>query len=448
MRETRVSRCQPAVTAAAPKAAAAAAAAAAATPTSHLNSERFRGPCFSVSRCILTLLLQVFLCNAQDNLVTASDYWPTVQYTVGYEAAGHFKHVSGSACCVQPPFKVDSPGACRQTCLSLVNCGAFIFSPATSDCYHADQEANLSPVDGPDACERRCRGQADCEAFVFAPSTQLCYLVQFTQDSLGLEWNVSVRPAEDRIFGLVRDRKTGILLKGLDQRSATDAQALHSLTTHGFAIVGLAVIFWAARISGKKVFLCHMRSFLLSARGWAAAFVVAADFMRSTRVLRPPTRITESVSAVVRWPHRRIAAMAHKPNESVADLERETHDATMQRPSIDHKQHTRHSQDPSGLRFRIPTEREVDWAGPTNYPVMGNVSPNVRGSPREPLFTVCSLDPMSDPSGGVDRGPNLGRISWTSFFGVHRGPLHGCLLMLGATCLAVLILGRDHSRHI
>jgi hypothetical protein len=101
--------------------------------------------------------------------------------------------------------------------------------------------------------------------------------------------------------------------------------------------------------------------------------------------------------------------------------------------------------DPSGLRFRVPAERKVDWAGPTNYPVMGNVSPNVRGSPREPLFTVTDVDPMPDPGSGLDCGPGLGRIPWASFFGLHHGPLHGCLLMLGATCLAVLLRLNDGS---
>jgi len=385
----------------------------------------------------------------QEGFAAASDYRPTVQYTVGVEAAGDFKHVSGSACCVMPPFEVDGPETCRQTCLSIANCGSFLFAPATSDCYHAPHEADLSPVDGPDACERRCRGKADCDAFVFAPSTHLCFLVRFTQDSVGMAWNVSVRPAEDRVFGLVRDRQ------GLDphgssrdaqalhswtayglHRSARETQALHSWTAHGLAIVGFAAVGWAAR---SKLRMWQGTFFLASMAGWVAAVVNEAIPIIGARLLRLLTTRAEVVASVVRWPHRRTVAMTDRSDESVVtDLERETHDEPAQQPWVDHRKQTQHSQEMP--RLRIPAKREVDWAGPTNYPVMGHVSPNVRGCPREPLFTV-SADPLSDPSNGYDCGPKLGRIPWVSSFGVHHGLGSLLIVGLGVACFAMLFLG-------
>lgn len=97
---------------------------------------------------------------------------PTRGHMVGYEAAGAYTHVSGSACCTA--------------------------------------QADRRPADGAAGCELRCRLQELCDAFVFSPRTRLCFLVRFRHRVQGGEApEASVVQAEDRIFGLV-DRWPGL----------------------------------------------------------------------------------------------------------------------------------------------------------------------------------------------------------------------------------------------
>eukprot|EP00927_Polykrikos_kofoidii_P083185 TRINITY_DN8468_c0_g1_i2.p1 TRINITY_DN8468_c0_g1~~TRINITY_DN8468_c0_g1_i2.p1 ORF type:complete len:637 (+),score=151.65 TRINITY_DN8468_c0_g1_i2:218-2128(+) len=83
----------------------------------------------------------------------------------GYDAAGEFRHVGGSACC--------------------------------------HPLADPRPVQSAFACERKCALQAACDAYVFAPSVRLCFLVRYTQRGEdGGPLATPSMPAEDRFFGL------------------------------------------------------------------------------------------------------------------------------------------------------------------------------------------------------------------------------------------------------
>jgi len=116
------------------------------------------------------VLAALLLATAED----ASPAPPTSPYLLDYEAAGSFRHVAGSACC--------------------------------------HPEAEEAPLEGgPGACERRCVGRSACDAFVFAPSTRLCFLIRFGDPSGAGDEEArrpKVRPAPERIFGLVRYRSS------------------------------------------------------------------------------------------------------------------------------------------------------------------------------------------------------------------------------------------------
>lgn len=86
----------------------------------------------------------------------------------GWEADGSFKHVAGSACC----------------------------HPA----------ADPWPIAGGQGeCESRCQAYEPCDAFIFSPATSLCWLIRYTERAKGGHAKEpAIRPAEDRVFGLVQ----------------------------------------------------------------------------------------------------------------------------------------------------------------------------------------------------------------------------------------------------
>lgn len=144
-------------------------------------------------------------CNAQSLALVAN-----VTHMIGYEAEHPFEHVNGSACCLDVSIEVDSLEACRSHCQKDAECGSFLFNAAERQCFLVSQFSNFKPVDGPHGCERRCVEQKECEAFVFQPSNKLCFLIQFTAPELGgAARRASIGPAQDRIFGLVRDCVSG-----------------------------------------------------------------------------------------------------------------------------------------------------------------------------------------------------------------------------------------------
>lgn len=155
-----------------------------------------------------------------------------VTHMHGYEADSPFEHVNGSACCLDFAIQVDAPETCKSLCMEREACGSFIFAPDESQCYLISQESNFDPVDSPRSCERRCAKREACEAFVFTPSSRLCFLIRFEGNGTALK--ALVKPASDRIFGLVRERSTGKLqiVDGGSNGSApvpnTDASETHS----------------------------------------------------------------------------------------------------------------------------------------------------------------------------------------------------------------------------
>lgn len=131
-----------------------------------------------------------------------------VSHLAGYEATSPFEHVEGSACCLDAAVHANGMEACKNHCVQQQGCGSFLFSRDEGQCYLISEHSNFQPADGPQACEQRCGEQKACEAFVFTPSTQLCFLVRFAEE-VSTPHKASIRPADDRIFGLVRDTPSG-----------------------------------------------------------------------------------------------------------------------------------------------------------------------------------------------------------------------------------------------
>lgn len=133
-----------------------------------------------------------------------------VSHIVGYEAESPFEHVVGSACCLDLVIEATGTEACESYCAEEPDCGSFWFKAEEGQCYLMSHGSNFEPAIGPHACERRCVDEKSCEAFVFAPSTQLCFLVRFAGE-VSQRTQASVKQADDRVFGLVRDTSSGTI---------------------------------------------------------------------------------------------------------------------------------------------------------------------------------------------------------------------------------------------
>jgi len=134
--------------------------------TSSCNSQTWTGCCF---------LLAGFLWAFGVPALASQESESSVAHMIGYEAAGDFRHVAGSACCHAAADPQPLPGS---TSAALA------------------------------ACEQRCVGYEPCDVFVFSPSTRLCFLIRYTErnDTTGGPKQFLASVAEDRILGVVQHR--------------------------------------------------------------------------------------------------------------------------------------------------------------------------------------------------------------------------------------------------
>lgn len=370
-----------------------------------------------------------------------------VKHIDGYEAWGPYRHVAGSACCLDFSIEADGPEACKMYCSNMQSCGAFLFQ--NGECYLVSKDSNFQPVDGPGGCERRCAERDLCEAFVYAPSSGLCFLVYFPTHASAIPWNSSIRPASDRVFGLVRDRyaetvqtdvgaaNRSLPLLGrndvrINQFRDTSMQEEHSLPPMEFAWSGelfeLSYTILGSALATAVFFFFATSVILLgqsgSAKarprwpemdGWYEDGACNVDISTASLVVSSPgcpTNVPEETRYLDETP---LVTTPQRPADADQISERESSPATDARddegskvalslptscisvlktdphcnlacdtpPKTAPLWRERVREEPAKT---VPSQRSMCFAGPTNYPVSGDVSPNALGTPMKLLL--------------------------------------------------------------
>lgn len=365
-----------------------------------------------------------------------------VRHLVGYDAGNPFEHVAGSACCLDSSIEVADIKTCKLHCHQEKTCGSYLFAANERQCFLISEDSNFHPSDGPHGCERRCVAQELCEAFVFSPSSRLCFLIRFVAGgSTGEALEPSVRPNSDRVFGLVRDDSMGSLQASISRsllrtrenrqfrlqelaekhrNSATpeaaslaESNAVHTdareRQLHGFS----AQLLIALLVTAGVLLLGLLALYRTAWRQREPALSVP----RIQSTVRSSEAADPSASPVCKsWQDDAAegASASTAPTESMAMEEEGANAALATTPSSKDSTSISESITPlvtiektQGASFGetlsppkgsfklgglcvwreremlVPVRRSVEFAGPTNYPVAGQVSSHVRSRPQQ-----------------------------------------------------------------
>mmetsp|Transcript_38226 Transcript_38226/g.110397 ORF Transcript_38226/g.110397 Transcript_38226/m.110397 type:complete len:535 (+) Transcript_38226:65-1669(+) len=391
------------------------------------------------------------------------------QHLDSYEAAGSIQHVAGSACCLDVNVKATGHEVCRRSCMERETCSAFAFlpDPDESQCVLTSQkESNFLPVDSPRGCEHRCVDRADCEAFVFSPSTRLCFLIRFLAGA-----NASLQPAQDRVFGLVR-RPAGVdhivLKPGCLWRQAI-SQALDMSLPYipsSAALVISAMSVALLYLSGRSaVTTLHQRSLLRSTPVGTSVVALGSNSVvpaLDSNAGLPPCNLMPQSSQAAGEPTAQAVRLYPCEEEPVISTQLQQSaflssaasgavkvhscesEPMVSSPSLQHSAHLSSAASSTVPRrvsapakdTRKAVARNVDWAGPTNYPVAGEVSPSARGAPREVLLQESQGETLDDCTNIRDGGTSCHEsTSMTSYLLNVRCPT--LALILGSLIIGV-----------
>lgn len=387
------------------------------------------------------------------------------RHMVGYDVVKPFEHVDGSACCLD--FSVDAAelDSCKRICFESDGCGSFLFTSADRQCYLISQESNFEPVSSPSGCERRCVEQEACEAFVFQSSSHLCFLVRFDgSDATETILTASVRPASDRIFGLVRDGAEGSIQAAISRSllRAGNQSTAAELPSESLAAKDIVPVDAAASrgdtyasILGSAMAGASLASFvallaLLVKAGCASPRprLLEVDVPQiSSNPSLPDTEVSTPVVTAEATPQRRHTASipvliraTTPPRDAsaalVAQVTSDTPQARVSSPAASKDASLAVAEVGHGAiapsvppapsdscasvteivqgisppkatykwRVRemasVPVERRVSVAGPTNYPVAGEASPFARSTPQKVLIRELVED-TGDPGEAV-----------------------------------------------
>lgn len=235
-------------------------------------------------------------------------------------------------------------------------------------------------ANGSHDCECRCEKQHECNAFVFSPSTKLCFLIRIDLGNGTDLQNCSRKPATDRVFGLVRapaslsQQVDGFQSRNFDFHAIAEGFQFASVLSNLIArdmqcracwltLSLLPFIYGFARVSSHTPQLLHyvvaIDERILRSLG-LLLFVIGIHDIEFASLLASIVILAFFCALWLLW---RSASASSRPRIAMMD--------------------DRHSNLP--YRANNTPRDDIGWAGPTNYPVPGAVSPMAKGVVTEPL---------------------------------------------------------------